>query len=104
VRLAKCDAGQAVRDEARVDGVEAREQTGVPGFGALGRLLLDDIAGSLEHVVGARHPVLDVFVVDRARLGRSSSNGCLMRSHCVVEGNIKDCTKKRVPNSGYQKK
>ena len=64
VRLAEGDAGDAVADQAEVDGAEAAEEAVVPRLRVLGRLGVDVLAGPGQDVVDARLPVVDVLVVD----------------------------------------
>ena len=66
VRLTKGDAGQAVGDEAGVDGVEAVEEAGEPAAGALRGLGVDVLARAREDVVEAVLPGVEVGGVDGA--------------------------------------
>ena len=78
VGLAEGHAGNAVGDQAEVDGVKAAEEAVVPRLRALGRLGVDMLAGLGQDVVDPGLPVLHILIVDGAvvvgilGLGRSS--------------------------------
>lgn len=62
--LAKGDAGQAVGDQAQVDGAEAAAEGLAPGLRALGRALVDVVGGAGQDIVETVLPLGDVLVVD----------------------------------------
>lgn len=81
--LAEGDAGKAVGHAAEVDGVEAAEERGVPGLGALGGARVDDFAGAGENVVETGLPLFHILVGERAGLG-SSDRLLLLFGHFIV--------------------